>query len=118
MTRQRLDRLLGLLASERDQGRDLRGPVMERLRRQGAVRSGMRTAGRVLMALAAVACVGVGVEWWWGSSQVVDLGEIGRRGAGWFMPEPAPRAPRLQPRAAPAGGDVQPVMAKAPWRRT
>jgi len=118
MTRQRLDRLLGLLASERGQVRDIRGPVMERLRRQGAVRSGMRTVARVLLALAVVACVSVGVEWWWGSSRVVDLGEIGRRGAGWFMPEPAPLAPRLQPRTAPIGGDVQPVVAKAPWRRT
>ncbi|MFM1831216.1 MAG: hypothetical protein RLZZ558_1556 [Planctomycetota bacterium] len=118
MTRQRLERLLGLLASERGHGRDVRGPVMQRLRRQGVVRSGMRTVARVLLAMAAMVCVGVGVEWWWGSSRVVDLGEIGRRGAGWFVPEPAPPAPRLQPRTAPARGDVQPVVAKAPWRRT
>ena len=118
MTREheRLDRLMGLLASEGGAGRDMREAVMRRLERSGVVRRGRRAAWW-LASLAAIAVAGwVGFDAWSASRRAADLGEIGRRGASWIVPQggveramPARFTPK--PRRAP-------TQAVAPWGRT
>ena len=120
MTREheRLDRLMGLLASERRAGGDLRASVMRRLERGGAVGRGRRIAWGLALAgtLAVLAWIGVGALM--AGARVNDLGEIGRRGASWIAPTatpvnwtPPPRTPSRAPRGMPA-------QAVAPWGRT
>ena len=118
MTREheRLDRLMGLLSSERAAGADMRDAVMRRLERAGAVRRGGRAAGW-LAALAAILVAGwVGFDSWVASRGATDLGELGRRGASWIVPEGG--APRATPvRYAPKPKRT-PTQAVAPWWRT
>ncbi|NBX25044.1 MAG: hypothetical protein EBQ99_03175, partial [Planctomycetes bacterium] len=60
--RERLDRLMGLLGSETAAPRDMRGRVMARLSRAGAVRSGASMAWRLGLGLLAVVAVAIVVE--------------------------------------------------------
>lgn len=113
---ERLDRLMGLLASESRGGRDLRGGVMARLARSGAIRNGAAMARRIVAVLAVVVAIGVGADLWLSGGQVADLGGIGRRGAEWLAPVAAPsdiRPASLRPRRE----GPSPV-ARAPWRKT
>ncbi len=109
---ERLDRLMGLLASEASRGSDLRAGVMQQLLRRGAV----RTSGSVWRA---AACMMVLVGGWmafevWNTGQnAVDLGTVGRRAAEWILPTDAPvqaQPIRYTPRIR-----HHPEVATAPW---
>lgn len=118
MTREheRLDRLMGLLASERGEGRDMREAVMRRLSRAGAIRRGWRAAAW-LVSLSALAVAGwIGVESWQASRATADLGELGRQGASWIVPERG--AVRSTPVRYTPRPRRQPTQAVAPWWRT
>jgi hypothetical protein len=112
---ERLDRLMGLLASEQGGGGDMRASVMRRLRRTGMPRRG-RIALAASACAIATALAWVGVESWIARRGATDLGELGRRGASWIVPEgsgeravPARHAPRPK---------RPPTQAVAPWGRT
>lgn len=118
MTREheRLERLMGLLASERGAGGDMRDAVMRRLERAGVVRRGRRAAAWLAsVAAVAVACW-IGAEAWKASRVGTDLGELGRRGASWIAPEGG--MPRATPVRYAPKPKRQPTQAVAPWWRT
>jgi hypothetical protein len=113
---ERLDRLMGLLASERGGGRDLRGSVMARLSRGGVFIRRARWMRR--SALAAVLLVGtwLGFDAWRASAVRTDLGGVGRRGADWIVPDAMPG--RVVPVRGRAPARREPNHAFAPWGRT
>lgn len=113
---ERLDRLMGLLASEQAQPRDIRAGVMARLARGGTFIRRARWMRRI--AIAAVLLVGVwlGVDAIRARESRADLGEVGRRGAEWIVPDTQPG--RVVPvRHAPAQ-TRQGREAIAPWGKT
>lgn len=99
MSRQqeRLDRLMGLLASESGGGRDVRRGVMMRLAGAGAVRSTAATVCRLSLALAAVLALVVAVELWFHGRRGADLGTALRRGVEWMVPSKATGARPASP---------------------
>jgi hypothetical protein len=113
---QRLDRLMGLLASERSDARDLRAGVMARLARGGTFIRRARWMRRVALAVSLVVGVWLGVDAIRARESRTDLGEVGRRGAEWIVPESQPG--RVVPvRHAPAQ-TRQAREAIAPWGKT
>jgi hypothetical protein len=113
---ERLDRLMGLLASESAQPRDIRSGVMARLARGGIFVRRARWMRRI--AIAAVLLVGawLGVDAIRARESRTDLGEVGRRGAEWIAPDTRPG--RVVPvRHAPAQ-TRQVREAIAPWGKT
>ena len=113
---QRLDRLMGLLASERSQSRDLRSAVMVRLARGGVFIRRARWMRRVALSASALVCVWLGVDAIRARESRTDLGEVGRRGAEWIVPDSQPG--RVVPvRHAPVRAR-QSSEAVAPWGKT
>ena len=113
---ERLDRLMGLLASEATQGRDLRPGVMSRLARGGAFIRRARWMRRTALASALLVGAWLGVDAWQASRARTDLGTVSRRGAEWIVPDSQPG--RVVPvRNAPAEAR-HPRQALAPWGKT
>ncbi|MFZ4722566.1 MAG: hypothetical protein ACOYMI_05385 [Phycisphaerales bacterium] len=113
---QRLERLMALLASERTQSRDMRAGVMARLARGGTFIRRARWMRRVALALSLLAGVWLGVDAIRARESRADLGEVGRRGAEWIVPDSQPG--RVVPvRHAPAE-KRQAREAIAPWGKT
>lgn len=115
---ERLDRLLGLLASERTAGRDLRASVLQQLRVRGVLRP--RAALLWKGALAASLLMGgwLGGAWWMASRESVDLGELGRRSAEWIAPSGTIDVQRAMPVRMLPRMPSAPSMAVAPWPNT
>jgi len=114
--RQRLDRLMGLLASERTQARDIRSGVMNRLARGGVFIRRARWMRRIALAVSLLVGVWLVVDAIRARESRTDLGEVGRRGAEWIVPESRPgrvvpvrHAPPQMPQAREA---------IAPWGKT
>lgn len=115
--RERLDRLMAMLASETDQGRDMRQAVLRRLGlRHGASRR--RAVAAWTAAAASLLVAGwVGFQAWQASRQGADLGDMGRRGAQWLLPSEDPPRRVMPVRYVPRPRGESP-MAVAPWGRT
>lgn len=114
--RERLDRLMGLLASEGAPASDLRASVMDRLARGGAFVRRSRWMRRVAVAAALVVCGWVAVDAQRAIARRTDLGEIGRRGAEWIAPSSNPG--RVLPARNPQAPRRESRDAFAPWRKT
>lgn len=113
---ERLDRLMGLLASESSDRRDLRGSVMARLARGGAFIRRARWMRRTALAVAIVAGAWVGLDAWRASSMGTDLGGVARRGMEWIAPET--RTVRVVPVRSPARPRDEDRIVVAPWGNT
>jgi hypothetical protein len=113
---ERLDRLMSLLTSERGQARDIRAGVMARLARGGTFIRRARWMRRIALAVSLLVGVWLGFDAIRARESRTDLGEVGRRGAEWIVPDSQPG--RVVPvRHAPTQAG-QPREAIAPWGKT
>lgn len=115
---ERLERLLGLLASERETGRDLRGSVLQQLRVRGVLRPRGGFLWKGALAGSMLVAGWLGGEWLSASREAVDLGELGRRSAEWIAPSDAIDVPRAMPVRLLPRMPSAPSMAVAPWPNT
>jgi|GEM_PF-2057650 len=115
--RQRLERLLGMLASERTQGRDLRASVMRALKARGAVRTSSPSAWKLGGCMAAMVGAWIGAQSLLQAHGRVDLGEIGRASAEWISPSQSRETPTMTPVRLLPRPRAKPPVATAPWPR-
>jgi len=113
--RERLDRLLSLLASERRDGRDLRRSVMQQLAARGVVQTRRTTLWKAMAGCALLAAGWVGGSWMIASRDSVDLGELGRRSVDWLAPPQSIDVERAMPVRLVPRQRSTPSMAMAPW---
>ena len=113
--RERLDRLLSLLASERRDGRDLRRSVMQLLAARGVVQTRRTALWKAMAGCALLAAGWVGGSWMIASRDSVDLGELGRRSVDWIAPKQSIDVERAMPVRLVPRQRSTPSMAMAPW---